>query len=303
MKRSGANTNRDVLSAVNPVIAFIFFAFALIMPMLLLHPVLLGISFCTGTVWLFCLRGRKALGLLLKFVLPVMLLTAILNPLFNHEGVTILFYLRDNPVTLESILYGCASAAMLGSVVIWFACFNAIFTADKIVYLTGRLAPSLSLVIAMALRFVPLFTAQAKRISLAQRGAGMSTSGGNIIKRAKNGLSILSGLITWALESSVTTADSMRARGYGLHPRRSFANYRFDGRDAAVGIALAVGILLSGLAAGFRIFSVRFFPSYRMNALTPLFFLACAAYALTLLLPTILNIEEALKWRSLRSEV
>ncbi len=294
---------RDSFSTVNPIVAFVFFAFALIMPMLLMHPVLTGISFFAALVWLFLLRGKKAFGPLLKFVLPVMLLTAILNPIFNHGGVTILFYFRYNPITLESILYGAASALMLGAVITWFSCFNAVFTADKIIYLTGRFAPSLSLIISMALRFVPLFTKQAGRIALAQRGAGAGTHSRNIFKKARNGLSILSALITWALESSVTTADSMRARGYGLHPRKSFANYRFDGRDAAIGALIAAGILATGLAAGFRVFSVRFFPSFKLNAVTPLFIAACAVYALTLLIPTIMYLEEALKWRLLRSKI
>lgn len=294
---------RSAFDAVNPITAFVFFAFALAMPMLLVHPILLGISFFAAAVWLFLLRGRRALGYLLKFVLPVMLLTALLNPVFNHGGVTTLFYLRYNPVTLEAVLYGLSSALMLGAVVLWFGCFNEIFTSDKLLYLTGRLAPSLALVLSMALRFVPLFTKQAKRIAAAQRGAGMGTSGGSLLNRAKNGLSILAALITWALETSVTTADSMRARGYGLHPRRSFSVYRFDGRDALLSGLIALGIAAAGLAAGFHVLSIRFFPSFKMNALTPLFLVFCCVYALTLFLPTLLDLFEAIRWRSLRSKI
>lgn len=294
---------RDAFDTVNPIVAFVFFAFALIMPMLVMHPVLLGTSLICALIWLFMLRGKKALGFILKFVLPVMLLTAIMNPLFNHAGLTTLFYLRHNPVTLESIVYGLASATMLASVVLWFACFNRIFTSDKIVYLLGRFAPGISLVVSMALRFVPLFSKQAKRIAEAQRGAGMGVGGGNIMDRAKSGLSILSSLITWALETSVTTADSMRSRGYGLHPRRSFANYSFDGRDALVGGLLALGMLCAALASYFKLISVRFFPSFKTNELTPLFIAFCAVYALTLLIPVIMNSIEAYRWHLSRSKL
>ena len=294
---------RDAFDTVNPIVAFVFFAFALIMPMLVMHPVLLGISLICALIWLFMLRGKKAWGYILKFVLPVMLLTAIINPLFNHAGITMLFYIRDNPVTLESIIYGLASAAMLASVVLWFACFNRIFTSDKIVYLLGRFAPSISLVVSMALRFVPLFTKQAKRIAAAQRGAGMGVGGGSLIARAKSGLSILSSLITWALESSVTTADSMRSRGYGLHPRKSFANYRFDGRDALIGAFIVLGMLSCALASGFKLISIRFFPSYKVNTITPLFLAFCAVYALTLLIPVIMNTVEGYRWHLLRSKL
>lgn len=294
---------RDAFDTINPIVAFVFFAFALVMPMLLMHPALLGISLVCALIWLFMLRGKKAWGYILKFVLPIMLLTAIINPLFNHAGITTLFYIRFNPVTLESIIYGVSSAAMLASVVLWFACFNQIFTSDKIVYLLGRFAPGLSLIVSMALRFVPLFTKQAKRIAAAQRGAGMGVGDGSIIKRAGSGLSILSSLITWALESSVTTADSMRSRGYGLHPRKSFASYRFDGRDALIGGLLALGMLSCALASGFKLISIRFFPSYKTNEITPLFIALLIAYALTLLIPVIMNSIEAYRWHLSRSKL
>ncbi len=44
-----------------------------------------------------------------------------MNLAFNHEGATILAYLPSgNPLTLESIAYGFAAAAMLAAVVLWF---------------------------------------------------------------------------------------------------------------------------------------------------------------------------------------
>ncbi|MBE7055615.1 MAG: energy-coupling factor transporter transmembrane protein EcfT, partial [Ruminococcaceae bacterium] len=46
-------------------------------------------------------------------MLPALLLMALINPAFNHEGVTILYYLPGgNPLTLESVYYGFLSATM-----------------------------------------------------------------------------------------------------------------------------------------------------------------------------------------------
>lgn len=288
---------------MNPVIAFIFFAFALAVPMLLLHPVLLGISFISAVCWLFCLRGRGAAGFLLKLVLPIMLLTAVMNPLFNHAGLTVLFYLKNNPITLEAVLYGLSSALMLGAVVTWFACFNRIFTSDKLIYLTGRLLPSLALLVSMALRFVPLFTRQTKRIALARRGAGMGAESGGAAERVKNALAVFSALMTWALEGSVVTADSMRSRGYGLHPRTSYAAYRFDRQDLMVAAVTFIGIAATVLMAAFRLMHVRYFPSYRINGPSPAFIAFSVLYALVLLLPTLMDLYEAYKWRLLRSKI
>lgn len=44
-------------------------------------------------------------------MIPFLLFMAVMNPVFNHQGVTILFYLNNgNPITKESILYGVAAA-------------------------------------------------------------------------------------------------------------------------------------------------------------------------------------------------
>ena len=96
----------------------------------------------------------------------MMVVAALVNPAFNHEGATILTYLPSgNPLTLESILYGAAAAAMLAAVVTWFSCYTAVMTSDKFVYLFGRIIPALSLVLSMTLRFVPKFQAQLQVVS------------------------------------------------------------------------------------------------------------------------------------------
>ena len=205
--------------------------------------------------------------------------------------------------TLESVAYGAASGVMLGSVLLIFSCFNRIITDDKILYLFGRIIPSLAVVISMALRFVPLFTTQAKKIALAQRCSDGDPASKSIGKRAKSGLFIFSALITWALESAVTTADSMRARGFGLHPRSFYTDFRFDGRDTVVSLFLAAGIAIFGTAAGCGKIAVTYFPKFRMNPASPLFIAACIAYALTLLIPVIMNIKESVAWHCLKSKI
>ena len=101
---------------------------------------------------------------------------ALVNPAFNHEGATILTYLPSgNPLTLESMLYGVAAAVMLASVVLWFSSYNEVMTSDKFVYLFGRVIPALSLVLSMALRFIPKFKAQMQTVSEAQACIGRDT--------------------------------------------------------------------------------------------------------------------------------
>ena len=61
---------------------------------------------------------------------------------------------------------------MLASVVLWLSSYNEVMTADKLVDLVGRVIPALSLVLSMALRFMPKFRAQMQTVSEAQACIG-----------------------------------------------------------------------------------------------------------------------------------
>ena len=214
----------DAFSRYHPLVNFLFFALVLAYSMVLMHPVCLAVSLTGALVYAGELGGRRALAGHLKFALPVLLLAAIVNPAFNHAGVTILTYLPSgNPLTLESILYGLAAGAMLCAVVLWFVCFNAVITSDKFVYLFGRVIPALSLVLSMTLRFVPLFRRQLEVVRQAQFCIGRDASCGSVWQRVRRAVTIFSIMVTWALENAIETADSMKSRGYGLRGRTAFS--------------------------------------------------------------------------------
>ena len=92
---------------------FLYFALVLLFSMCLMHPVSLCISLAGAVSYQVLLNGRKGLRFSLVFMLPMMLFAALVNPVFNHEGATILTYLPSgNPLTAESIWYGLAAFAL-----------------------------------------------------------------------------------------------------------------------------------------------------------------------------------------------
>lgn len=95
------------------------------------------------------------------------------NPLFVHNGETILFFMNDNPITLEAFFYGMIVAVMIIAVMFWCKNYNEIMTSDKFIYLFGKVTPRLSLVLSMALRFIPLFRRQIGAISKTQKAMGL----------------------------------------------------------------------------------------------------------------------------------
>ncbi len=295
---------KDAFSSYHPVVNFLYFALVILFSMFFMHPVCLGISLLCALSYSVYLNGRKALRFNLRYMLPMLVVTALVNPAFNHEGGTILTYLRDgNPLTLESITYGIAAAVMIITVMCWFSCYNAIMTSDKFVYLFGRVIPALSLILSMTLRFVPRFKAYLRVVSDAQKCVGRDVSNGSLLQRAKHGIKILSIMVTWALENAIETSDSMKSRGYGLPGRTAFSIYRFDRRDKSAMLFLVFcgGYIMTGSAL--RGLYYRYFPTMKGVGLEPYPVSLYLCYLALCIAPVVINIKEDRKWKSILSKI
>lgn len=288
-------------SHYHPVVNFTYFALVLICAMFFMHPVCLAVSLMCSFAYSVQLNGKRALKFNLVYMLPLLLVSALLNPAFNHEGITVLAYLPDgNPLTLESVAYGIAAACMIVSVISWFSCYNAVMTSDKFLYLFGRVIPALSLIFSMVLRFVPRFKAQVRVVSDAQKCIGRDVSNGSVFQRARHGLTILSILVTWALENAIETADSMKSRGYGRPGRTAFSIFVFDSRDKKAMLAIGLAGLYTIMGAFFGAMDFRFFPSMQGAGLTLYSVSVFAAYFILCIIPMAIELWEDRKWKAMK---
>jgi len=182
----------------HPIVNFIYFVFVIGFGCFFMHPICLFISLFSGFTYSAMLKGRKGVRTNLIYMLPVLVFMALFNSVFNHEGVTVIKYFPGgNPLTMEAVVYGFCAAVMIVSVICHFSCYNEVMTSDKFIYLFGRIIPGISLIISMTLRFVPRLSAQLKVVINAQKCMGRDMTGGSILKRARNGLIILSAITTW----------------------------------------------------------------------------------------------------------
>lgn len=288
----------------HPIVNFVYFVFVIGFSCVFMHPVCLAISLLSGFTYSVMQKGKKAVKTNLIYMIPTLLFASLINPAFNHEGITIIRYLPSgNPLTFESVLYGLCAAIMIVSVICWFSCYTEVMTSDKFIYLFGRIIPSMSLILSMTLRFVPKFSAQLKTVANAQRCMGRDISKGSIIERAKHGLSILSIMTTWALENGIETADSMKSRGYGHPGRTAFSIFTFDKRDkkafffiVILGIYTLFGNLMGGMY-------FRYFPSMKTNEFSVFGLSVFVAYLTLCLCPIIIEIWEVRKWKAIKSKI
>lgn len=279
-------------SEMHPAVQMVYFLAVTGISMFCMHPAVTALSL-GGALLLYFLRnglrdGRSHLYFLLLFVL-----LALLNPLTSHSGVTVLFVMNDNPITLESLIFGIFAASSMTAVLYWFRSFSQIMTRDRLLHVFGRLSPKLALVLSMALRFTALLSAQAKKIAQAQKALGLYKED-TLPDRVRGGLRIFSILLTWAIENGIITADSMEARGYGTGKRTHFVIFRMTGADWLV---LSIVLVCTALTlAGMPALVHTFYPYFSVSISSAPAVCSLISYGILVLLPTIIDTEEAIRW-------
>lgn len=293
----------DAFSGFHPAVCFSFFLAAIVFTAFFLHPAYLASSLFASAAYHLTLKGWQGRRTLLGLC-PLFLLVSALNPLFNPRGERVLFSLLSRPYTWEALCYGMAIAGMLTALLLWFSCWGEVITSDKLTSLFGNLIPALSLVLVLVLRLIPAFQRKAAQIGGGRRCIGTAAHGPHRRREQLSaGMAALSALTSWALEGSVVTADSMRARGYGTARRSCFHPYRFGLRD---GVMLTVILVLSaaaGLSAGLGWTSASFTPHLFIPPVAGLPAVGWCAYTFLLLIPTLLSLREDLLWHYLKSKI
>lgn len=307
--------------AMHPAVPALYACITLGLTMASLHPVLVAISCAGAFAYIACVRGLRSAVCALRWQIPVMLVIALVNPLFVRMGSTVVLELFGRPVFLESLLYGLSMAGMFVASVQWFAACSHMLTHDKVLALFGSAAPVVALMISMTMRLVPRFLRQGRTIAAVQdvarscfvadgrgglgtgpeacgaeplRGASLvpgasALRGGGLPARVADRLRQSSVLMGWAMEDSLETADAMRARGWGARRRRTtYVSHRFTLCDAAAIVLLALGGAAVAWVAWRATAPFVFYPQMSPIAL----WWGYGAYAAWMLVPALLHIYE-----------
>lgn len=283
----------------NPVVVSVYFFVSAGIAMFSMNPVILMLSLFGAMILYFIRNGRRNMRIHL-FTSVLFLIMAFINPFVSHNGVTVLFVMNDNPVTLEAFIYGVVAAVMIVSVLYWFSSFSQLMTSDKLLYIFGALSPKLALILSMSLRYVPLFAAQYKKVKQTQRALGLYKDD-NIADSFRGSLRVFSIMLTWALENGIITADSMTARGYGTGRRSQFSLFLFRRQDICF-LILSIGLAAVTLWGIYKLEFV-YYPAIAVPEMTPAGCAGYLAYASLVLLPAVIEVKEALKWKYLRSKI
>ncbi len=254
-----------------------FFAFSVIAPLVLSNPFISFIAFACALIYNLTESGRKGLKSL-AFSLAVVAAVSAFNMLFAHYG-------EDADVCI-------VEGMMIASSVVWFTAMGVCLNSEKIIYLF-RFAPKSALVFSMVLGFIPRFIRKLEDIRNAQIALRGGEQPNGVKEKASVALNNFSALVSYSLESSIITADSMNARGYNPKAVRS-GRYKYSYSDIvllALMFALAGEVLIQKTTGNL---SFVFEPKVYYEQLSVP---ALVAFALFELIPTALNLTENIKWK------
>lgn len=303
MFREGiGETGRFIL--MHPVVTASYYAIVIGILMFSNSPLFLISAIAMGMCYDMLLKGRRSLRNNLFIILFMSFLTVLINALFTHNGSTVLFYLGNNRVTLEAACYGLAMALMLSGVVIWFSSFNVVMTSEKLIYIFGRFAPVLGLTLSMIFRFVPLLRTRFELIGEGQKALYAGDEKGFIGKIRQFGKEV-SILVSWSLESSIESADSMAARGYGLKGRTSYNLFKIRTADIMTLLLsmLLGGVTITSYAAGVN--KLYYYPVIRVVESSPkwLELAGYISFIALLAMPLAIDLIGELRWKKSRSTI
>jgi energy-coupling factor transport system permease protein len=191
----------------------------------------------------------------IKAVVFLLLFTAVLN-LFFHSGKTVLWQWKFIVITKEAVYFTIFLAVRLFLLVLASSLLTLTTTPVSLTDgIESLLTPfkwlklpvhELALVMAIALRFIPILTEETGRIINAQKARGADFETGGLLKRVKALIPVLIPLIIGAFRRADELGDAMDARCYaGSKVRTKYKKLTFSWRDILAFFLLA--LLIAGI--------------------------------------------------------
>lgn len=286
----------NAFAKLHPITKSAFFICAFVLTLCVNNPVLSALSLCAALLFI-SVSGSRAFFSSLKFSVIVIALVSAFNMLFAHWGVTPIFSIGYTDFTLEALFYGFNQGMVMAAVMLWFRSLSYVQDSAEVAYIF-RFAPKTALLFSMVLGFLPRFNAKLGSIRDAQEGL----SGGekqDVKSRIKTAVHNLSGLVTYALESSIVTADSMEARGYNQRAV-SHSRYRFTVRDSAYSAVILACFIYVIISAATGRIKFLFEPAISFKSID---ILAIILFAVLMLIPSAVEMWEVLLWKRANSKM
>ena len=152
------------LTEIHPGILIVYYLILTLSAFLFSNPYYM-ITFIVLMLFLIYLQGvRSELVNVMKIFIPLGALIIIINPLFIYEGAHRIYLWGSYFITLEALVYGFLIAGTFLIVLLALSSYNKTVSYQEMLYILSKKLPVISMVLVMALRFIPLLNSRAVEI-------------------------------------------------------------------------------------------------------------------------------------------
>lgn len=149
------------LTSIHPAVYLLYYFIMVLFAFIFSDPYFV-LTFLVLILVLISLQGVSSeLKNIMKLFIPLSILIMILNPLLNRTGAHKIYLWQGFFVTYEAIAYGILMSLALLIVILVFSSYNRSVSYQEMLYIFSKKLPIISMIIVMALRFIPLINSRA----------------------------------------------------------------------------------------------------------------------------------------------
>ena len=324
------------LTSIHPGVYLLYYFIMVLFAFIFSDPYFV-VTFLVLLLVLIALQGvSHELKNIMRLFIPLSILIMILNPLLNRTGAHKIYLWSGFFITYEAIAYGILMSLALLIVILVFSSYNRSVSYQEMLYIFSKKLPIISMIIVMALRFIPLINSRAievqklnnlknngiememdsdesndsEALDLDQFNSNINTDYDSkivnklksnkrvaaIIKEAKTLGKIMGITVSWSLEESMFTAKSMKARGYNATERTSYLSYKFSNADFAFIALIIITVGIIIVGLLHGVGMINIYPSIDFKFSNLPFNIYYLAFILFLLPLIYLEIKERILW-------
>ena len=149
------------LTSIHPAVYLLYYFIMVLFAFIFSDPYFV-VTFLVLILVLISLQGISSeLKNIMKLFIPLSILIMILNPLLNRTGAHKIYLWSNFFITYEAIAYGILMSLALLIVILVFSSYNRSVNYQEMLYIFSKKLPIISMIIVMALRFIPLINSRA----------------------------------------------------------------------------------------------------------------------------------------------
>lgn len=190
---------------------------------------LFSLGFCTLVILAIILLSKIPIRLYIKnikVIIPIILFTAILNVIYTKTGTALFSVFGWFTVWSDGVLKAVFVALRVLLLILTSSILTYTTTPNDLTYAIEKLLKPLSIIglgepvhvmsmmMTIALRFIPTLIEETEKIMNAQKARGADIDSGGIIKKIKALLPIIIPLLLSSVKRALELAEAMESRCY-----------------------------------------------------------------------------------------